>query len=336
MALRIALFIVFAAVPGFAQDWSPQLAAEYLDSRQKAWFEWPEARARPNGPCLSCHTGMTYLLARPVLRRALSEGEPTTYETGLIDALRTRVEKNHAEALSKKSSAPLAVEAILAALFLRSQMAFDQLWALQSREGKTSGAWPWYDLNLDPWETPYSPFYAAALAAVAAGNLRVEQRSEPEVQTRIQALAEYLQREQAGQPLHNRLALVWASSKLPGLVHESARRAIIDEALGKQQTDGGWTLESLGPWAVHPDAAPSTGSNSYATAFAVFALRQAGAGSDARVVKAVDWLKANQNRQFGFWPAESMNKQYSPDSMPKRFMQDAATAFAVLALLDGR
>jgi hypothetical protein len=29
-----------------------------------------------------------------------------------------------------------------------------------------------------------------------------------------------------------------------------------------------------------------------------------------------------------------MNKHYEPDSMPARFMRDAATGFAALALLD--
>ena len=41
----------------------------------------------------------------------------------------------------------------------------------------------------------------------------------------------------------------------------------------------------------------------------------------------------HQDRQFGFWAAVSMNKRYELDSMQIRFTQDAATAFAVLALL---
>ena len=45
-------------------------AAQYLDARQQAWFEWKPAIASGRGPCLSCHTGMTYLLARPALREA--------------------------------------------------------------------------------------------------------------------------------------------------------------------------------------------------------------------------------------------------------------------------
>ena len=36
-----------------------------------------EAGGRPGGTCFSCHTNMTYLLARPVLRAALGESAPT-------------------------------------------------------------------------------------------------------------------------------------------------------------------------------------------------------------------------------------------------------------------
>jgi hypothetical protein len=115
------------------------------------------------------------------------------------------------------------------------------------------------------------------------------------------------------------------------------RQSIIDEVLRKQQADGGWTIEALGPWRPHPEAAPSQGSNSYATGYAAFILQEAGVSrSHAGLVRALDWLRAHQDRQFGFWAAGSLNKRYEPDSMQSRFMQDAATAFAALALLPAR
>jgi hypothetical protein len=57
-----------------------------------------------------------------------------------------------------------------------------------------------------------------------------------------------------------------------------------------------------------------------------FALRerQAGGPPDGRLVRALEWLRAHQDGQFGFWAAVSMNKRYKPDSMQIRFMQDAA------------
>src|SRR6266700_6184434 len=347
MFLRSICVIVLAATPCYCGDWSPRLAADYLDSRQKEWFAWPAAKSS-GGPCVSCHTGVTYLLVRPSLRRALGESAPTSYERGLLDGLRARVEKKTAVELSPNAKEPIAtqklgVEAILSALFLaledsgsaEARQAFDRLWSLQIQDGKAKGAWPWFDLDLDPWETPDSPFYGAALAALAAGSAPAEYRGQPEVRKHIAALTGYLQREQQAQPLHNRLTLLWASSKLPAALPASARRPLIDEILGKQQADGGWTLESLGAWKPHPKAPVRAGSNSYATGFVAFALEQAGlARSTPALVRALDWLRSHQNRQFGYWTADSLNKPYEAESMPLRFMQDAATSFAVMALLD--
>ncbi|MGH9657283.1 MAG: hypothetical protein ACRD96_02005, partial [Bryobacteraceae bacterium] len=72
MFRRIPIVIALAAASALAADWKPQAAAEYLDSRQKDWFAWPTAK-KHGTPCLSCHTGLPYLLSRPALRRALSE-----------------------------------------------------------------------------------------------------------------------------------------------------------------------------------------------------------------------------------------------------------------------
>ena len=99
----------------------------------------------------------------------------------------------------------------------------------------------------------------------------------------------------------------------------------------------GWTLESLGAWRPHQQAPTSTGSNSYATGYAAFVLREAGvARSQPRMAEALAWLRSHQDRESGSWAADSMNKVYEPDSIPLRFMRDAATAFASLALLEAR
>src|SRR5260370_12535653 len=92
VACMVALAAALAPFPVFCGDWNPRLAAQYLDSRQKEWFAWPSANAT-GVPCVSCHTGLTYLLARPALSRALGESERTPYETGLLDGMRSRVGK---------------------------------------------------------------------------------------------------------------------------------------------------------------------------------------------------------------------------------------------------
>src|SRR5262249_46268236 len=129
-----------------------------------------------------------------------------------------------------------------------------RLWSLQIEEGKAKGAWAWFDLNLDPWETPESAFHGAALAAIAVGSAPAEYREKRATAKHVAALTDYLQREQQAQPLHNRLTLLWAASKLPGALPEPARKPIVDEVLRRQQMDGGWALESLGAWKRRPDA----------------------------------------------------------------------------------
>ena len=74
--------LLIATTSTLSADWNPEAAAQYLDGRQKEWFSWKPAMSA-DGPCVSCHTGMTYLLARPALRRRLKESQPTMYEVGL-------------------------------------------------------------------------------------------------------------------------------------------------------------------------------------------------------------------------------------------------------------
>ncbi len=328
--MRFAVTLLLA-VPAFS-GWNKQLAANYLDQRQQAWFAWQPAAA-VGGPCLSCHTGLTYLLARPALRRALNETADGPYERGLLDGLKTRLDQG----VKGKTPRAQGVEAILAALLLGpgETKALDRMWSLQLHDGKSRGAWEWFSLDHDPWEMPESTFYGASLAAVAAGSAPSAYRSRPEVRKHEAGLAAYLRREREGQPLHNRLLLLWAGAKLPDALPRSVSRQIISEAWGKQQPDGGWTLDALGPWSPHAGAPRSAGGNSYATGFAAFTLQKGGvAASDARLKKALEWLRAHQNREHGNWRAESMNKRYEAGSMPLLFMTDAATAYAALALLE--
>jgi squalene-hopene/tetraprenyl-beta-curcumene cyclase len=341
MLSRTILLLLAAGGPSFGGDWNPRLAADYLDGRQKAWFAWPAAQ-RPGGPCMSCHTGLTYLLARPELDGALRESGPTLYETGLLDSVRNRLPKKTAQEYSPGRAEPSAsqavgVESVLSALLLASndarrggtlsaetEQAFDRMWPLQ-----TAGGWNWFNLDLEPWEEPESAFYGASLAALAVGVAPSGYQSRPEIQSKVEDLKRYLTARQQTQPLHNRLTLLWASTKLRGLLSGVDSKAIVEETLRRQQADGGWTIESLGSWRAHANAPAAAGSNAYATALVAFILQRAGRPPDT----ALDWLRAHQD-PAGYWDAASMNKRYEPDSMPLLFMRDAATSFAAMALLE--
>ena len=337
---RVATALAFSAALGFAADWDPVAAARYLDSRQEKWFVWPNSASK-GGPCMSCHTGLTYILARPVVRRALGETAPARWETGMLDGLKARVDDN---------PAPEAADAqpVLAALVLamddqrsgrrlsrETEAAFRRMWRLQVGDGMRKGAFPWNNSGRDPYSNE-ATYLGASLAALAVAVAPDNHRSRPEIRESLESLEDHLRNSANGQPLHHRLISLWASAKLKGLLSEAAAEQILKETWQGQEADGGWTLKSLGPWKDHPQAPPQPGSNAYATALVALSVQEYGISrDDPRVVKALNWLKAHQDSHDGAWAAASLNKQYEAGSMPIEFMRDAATGFAVLALLGG-
>ena len=112
----------------------------------------------------------------------------------------------------------------------------DRMWALQIHEGAAKGAWNWFSLERDPWEMPESRFYGAALAAMA---VPAKDHGRPEAQE----LVAYLRREQAAQPLHNRLMLLWASSRFPGGAAGRGRGAPSSMRSGRSSRP-----MAVGPW----------------------------------------------------------------------------------------
>jgi hypothetical protein len=99
MPIRFAVLAVLAVLPAFCGDWSAQLAGQYMDARQKEWVAWPMAM-HSGVACVSCHTGLPYLLARPALRQATGDKSgPTLYESVLVDSMRATVIRTDANDL---------------------------------------------------------------------------------------------------------------------------------------------------------------------------------------------------------------------------------------------
>ena len=348
-----------------SNTWDQKAAAAYLDQRAGWWMEWPRA-ARDHGTfCVSCHTAVPYAMSRPLLRGPLAEQGPSANEQKLLNNVikRVRLWKEVAPFYTDadrgvyKSVESRGTESVLNALILASHdaskdatdsgahsghlsndtlTAFENMWAEQQTTGEDKGAWRWLRFKNEPWEADDSDFYGAALAAVAVGTAPENYRAKPEIQNNLKLLREYLNRESAAQTSINRAVLLWASAKMPGLLVPDRQKAIINELLSKQQADGGWSLPSLvGDWKRHDGTPQEPQSDGYATGLVTFALQQAGIPrTNAQLKTGLAWLARNQDKARGSWLAYSLNKNVEHHISPETalFMNDAATAYAVLAL----
>jgi hypothetical protein len=334
-------------------QWDAGKAASYLDGRIEWWMTWNSAQRDQGTFCISCHTAAPYALGRPALRGALGEKAVSADEHQILENVSKRVrmwdEVKPFYADSEKSPGKTAesrgTEAILNALILSwndrgaaslsadAKHALDNLWSEQLQTGPAKGAFAWLQFHNSPWEGD-SQYYGAALAAVAIGNAPGDYKSSPAIQAKLQALQEYLVRERGTQKLVDRLVVLWASARLPGLLTAAQQKEIVAETVAAQQPDGGFSLSSfVGDWKRHDKTALETKSDGYATALAAFAMEQAGVKKgDAALEKSLVWLKKNQETSDGRWLAYSLNKQRDLSSDVGRFMSDAATAYAVMAL----
>jgi squalene-hopene/tetraprenyl-beta-curcumene cyclase len=338
-------------------NWNPKAAAAYLDDRMSWWMNWPKSARDHETFCISCHTVAPYALGRPALRSALAEPSASPNEQKLLDNVTKRVrmwkevEPFYPDQTSglPKTSESRGTESILDALILvwndvpsgklsaDARLALDNMWKLQLRSGEMSGAWAWLQFHNAPWEGD-SQFYGNSLAAIAIGSAPGDYKSEPGLQAGLKLLRGYLLKNMDAQTPLDRVVLLWASAKIPGLLTEDQQKTIIEQTLAKQQEDGGFSLSSLvGTWKRKDNTPLDTGSDGYATGLVSFALEQVGLHQTHDGLKrAIVWLDRHQEPGDGRWPASSLNKQRELSSDAGRFMSDAATAYAVLALANAR
>jgi squalene-hopene/tetraprenyl-beta-curcumene cyclase len=225
------------------------------------------------------------------------------------------------------------------------------MWETQRADGR----WDWLEFGLEPWETTEAVYHGATFAAFAAGTALGQ--PDAAATAGIDRLRAYLSSNYQAQHLYNRTWALLASTRLKRVVTDAQRDALISDLVRAQREDGGWSLESMGPWkwskTAPPvkspgdlDAALLTQSDGYATGLVVYTLKQAGVAHDhAAIRKGIRWLEANQRTipvpdvPGRAWHAHSLNydrEHGGEKGEPWRrlFMSDTATAFAILALAD--
>jgi squalene-hopene/tetraprenyl-beta-curcumene cyclase len=349
------------------EQWDRTKASQYLDRRGEEWFNFGSAHRGQGAStisCISCHSLLSYELARPVLRRLSNENQPTKLETKILEQTKRRV-SNWAKLDTAtfqlsydfdedKKKQSWGTESVLNALVLArddrfqgrlepsedTKKALSILWATQITRGEHKGSWEWLNFGLEPWESVGARYLGASIAAIAVGTApgSVLASTGGESKERLDSLRDYLRKNYASQNLHNRVWMLWASSSLDGLLTPREKDQLIEQILSKQQASGGWSLASLGDFARKGVTSQLTTPDGYATGLILHVLQVAGLSKEnPQVSKGLSWLRSNQD-PTGAWRAMSVNKNRSPESTDPgkahvgKFMWDAATAYSVLAL----
>jgi squalene-hopene/tetraprenyl-beta-curcumene cyclase len=375
-ATKIRLGLRIATVAAAASAWSATLEAgdakareqvqraiSYLDARQEAWSKFAGSQRGKGSDatsCVSCHTGLTYALARPSLGRFVKEPEPPAPRQKMLAGVGLRAE-HWAELDSpkyglmydfddRKKVESLGTEAVFQALLLAredaargrtepsaaSRNAFRHLWATQVKEGGDAGSWDWLNFGLEPWEGKGSRFFGATLAAMAVASAPGYQAGplDKDEARGLASLGDYLRRRFPEESLHNRLWILLASSRREGPLSADQKRVVIDRLLAAQRADGGWSLSTLGDFKRVDGTAASTDSDGYATGLVVYALLAEGLPADTPgLAIGLRWLRSHQQPD-GSWPGISVNKKRDPATFVGKLMTDAATAFTALAIVE--
>jgi hypothetical protein len=119
---------------------------------------------------------------------------------------------------------------------------------------------------------------------------------------------------------------------MPGLLSKQEKAELVDNIKQQEQKDGGWSLATLGTWSRSDHTPEEKESDGYATALVTLALRESNTRDRELWANGRTWLESHQSKEDGSWRAYSLNKKRDLNTDVGRFMTDAATGYAVLAL----
>jgi squalene-hopene/tetraprenyl-beta-curcumene cyclase len=303
----------------FAPIFSLSQAAVALDESALSWIHLHR--------CGSCHTTYSYLVARPAFKETASPAldevrrffeERVAHWDDKDKAAKPRWD---AEVVSTAEALALNDAATTGKLHPLTRTALDRMWTVQ----KPEGGFEWLKCGWPPLE--HDDYYGAIVAALGAGHAPDGYAQSPAAKTGLARLRTYFSKNPAPD-LHHQTMLLWASTRLDGLMTAQERNSTIARLRELQRPDGGWNLASLGNWKRRDGTPndPKAPGDGYATGLILFVLRQAGVSeSDPALQRGVGWLLLNQ-RASGQWFTRSLNND------KEHYIAHAGTAFAVLAL----
>jgi squalene-hopene/tetraprenyl-beta-curcumene cyclase len=291
--------------------------------------------------CVSCHTNGWGLVAQPIIA-------PESEEVSVGRSFAQEYLKKYLDGKVKPSrqhgstEGMVATTAFLAMSDARSgkglnavtRQGLDHAWRLLDE----SGTWDdWLQCNWPPFESDAE--FGPTLMLVALGELSQVTQIESNDRANAKKLGAYLR---ANPPLslHAKAMRLWASKYWPDLMGLEEVITWRDELMDAQQADGGWSMASLsGPaWKRDGGEVQTMTSEAYPTAFATYVLLRAERehldgkswkSNREPVSKGLSWLKDNQ-LESGEWFTRS------PRRDGKHYISRAATAFALMALTEGR
>ncbi len=295
--------------------YSSAQAAAFLDGVAVQW-----TRERK---CMSCHTNMFYLAVRPRL-----EGDDhgwkevrTFTETEMARWLQTGKPRGDAYVVVAAFALVMNDVGTTGRLSDSARAALDLMWKYQ----KPTGEWNWLKCDWPPME--HDDYYGAVLAALAVGYAPDHYRNTPAARQGMARLKQYLT--QTPPPdRHHAAMLLWASSRLDGILSVQQRERMIADLKALQRRDGGWSLPALGSYTrrdgtVNDPDAPSDG---YATGLVTLALLDASVPPDDPAIrKSREWMMTYQRRS-GRWFTRSLNTDKA------HYISNAGTALCAWCL----